>query len=94
MSKVDETYEMFDNITQAAEGAESVQKDISLVIDDSRNKLQTLCGFFEHLKKQYDKVMQHIRSASNMGTTKSAMYEDIDNMMSQIPPIISDHSAD
>lgn len=91
LSKVEETYEMFDNITQAAEGAESVQKEISLVIDDSKNKLQTLCGFFEHLKKQYERVMQHIRSASKMGTTKSAMYEDIDNMMSQIPPIIRDY---
>lgn len=94
LSKVEETYEMFDNITQAAEGAESVQKEISLVIDDSKNKLQTLCGFFEHLKKQYERVMQHIRSASKMGTTKSAMYEDIDNMMSQIPPIIRDYGTE
>ena len=94
LSKVDETYEMFDNITQAAEGAESVQKEISQVIDDSKNILQTLCGFFEQLKKQYQKVMQHIRSASKMGTTKSAMYEDIDNMMSQIPPLIKDYSAE
>lgn len=94
LSKVDETYDMFDHITQAAEGAESVQKEISLVIDDSKTKLQTLSGFFEQLKMQYEKVMQHIRSASKMGTTKSAMYEDIDNMMCQIPPIIEDYSAE
>ena len=94
LSKVDETYEMFDNITQAAEGAESVQKEISLVIDDSKSRLQAMSGFFEKLKMHYEKVMQHIRSASKMGTTKSAMYEDIDNMMSQIPPVISDYSAE
>ncbi|MDE6701849.1 MAG: chemotaxis protein [Acetatifactor sp.] len=94
LSKVDETYKMFDNITQSADGAQSVQREISLVIDGSKAKLQTLNSFFEQLKKQYEKVMQHINRASKMGTTKSAMYEDIDNMMSQIPPIISDYSAE
>lgn len=93
LSKVDETYAMFDQITQAADGAESVQAEISMVIDNSKNKLQTLGVFFDKMKKQYEKVMQHINRVNNMGTTKSAMYEDIDNMMAQIPPIIDDYNA-
>lgn len=92
ISKVDETYEMFDHITQAAEETESVQSEISLVIDDSKAKLHTLDDFFDQIKKQYEKVMRHINRVNIMGTTKSAMYEDIDNMMSQIPPIINDYS--
>lgn len=93
ISKVDETYEMFDHITQAAEETESVQSEISLVIDDSKAKLHTLDKFFDQIKQQYEKVMQHINRVNIMGTTKSAMYEDIDNMMSQIPPIINDYSG-
>lgn len=93
LSKVDETYAMFDRITQAADGAESVQTEISQVIDESKSKLQLLNGFFEKIKKQYETVLQHINRVSNMGTTKSAMYEDIDNMMAQIPPIIDDYNA-
>lgn len=93
LSKVDDTYAMFDNITQAAEGAESVQTEISQVIHESKSKLQNLSSFFGQMKMQYEKVMQHINRASQMGTTKSAMYEDIDNMMSQIPPVIKDYSA-
>lgn len=93
LTKVDETYAMFDRITQAADGAESVQTEISQVIDDSRSKLQTLSLFFDKMKKQYETVMQHINRVSSMGTTKSAMYEDIDNMMAQIPPIIDDYNA-
>lgn len=93
LSKVDETYEMFDSITQAAEGATSVQTEISQVIDDSKMELQTVCGFFEKMKEQYREVKQHINRVSKMGTTKSAMFEDIDNMMSQIPPIIKDYNA-
>lgn len=93
LSKVDETYEMFDNITQAAESATTVQTDISQVIDDSRVALDTLCSFFEKIKKRYQEVMQHINRVSNMGTTKSAMFEDVDNMLSQIPPIIKDYTS-
>ena len=93
LTKVDETYAMFAQITQAADGAESVQTEISQVIDDSKNKLQTLSSFFDKMKKQYETVMRHINRVSSMGTTKSAMYEDIDNMMAQIPPIINDYNA-
>lgn len=93
LSKVEETYDMFDNITQAAEGATSVQSEISRVIDDSRLALQNLCGFFDNTKKQYQEVVRHINRASNLGTIKSAMFEDIDNMLSQIPPIIEDYTT-
>lgn len=93
LTKVDETYAMFDKITEAAGGAETVQTEISGVIDDSKSKLNTLSSFFEKLKKHYDTVMQHINRVNSMGTTKSAMYEDIDNMMAQIPPIIDDYNA-
>ena len=40
------------------------------------------------IKGQYQEVLKHISKATYLGTTKSAMFEDIDNMMSQIPPII------
>ncbi|MDE7331528.1 MAG: chemotaxis protein [Lachnospiraceae bacterium] len=90
--KVEETYEMFDSITQAAEGASSVQTEIAQVVDNSNAALQTLYDFFENTKVQYQEVVKYINSASNLGTTKSAMFEDIDNMLSQIPPIIEDYS--
>lgn len=93
LSRVDETYEMFDNITQAAESATSVQTEISQVIDSSKAELQNVCGFFDKVKERYQEVMQHINSASKMGTTKSAMFEDIDNMLSQIPPVIKDYTG-
>lgn len=91
ISKVDETYEMFNNITEAAEGATLVQTEISQVIDSSKMELETLCGFFDRIKIRYQEVMQHINRASKMGTTKSAMFEKVDNMLSQIPPVVKDY---
>ncbi len=92
-AKVEETYEMFDNITQAAEGTTAVQAEISQVVDNSNAAIQTLYDFFDNMKRQYQEVVKHIDHASNLGTTKSAMFEDIDNMLSQIPPIIEDYNS-
>ncbi len=90
MEMVKETSAMFDSITQAADGAVQVQSEITRTIDDSRRALQLLRGFFDQIKAQYQEVVRHIRRASHLGTTKSAMFEDVDNLMSQIPPVVKD----
>lgn len=93
LGKVNETYEMFDEITRSAEGATAVHNEISKVIDDSKNALDMLCGFFEQIKNLNQDVVKHISQAGKLGTTKSAMYEDIDNLMAQIPPIIKEYTS-
>lgn len=90
---VNSTSQSFAQITSAAEGASSVQTEISAVIDDSQKTLESVCRFFDNIKVQYGEVIKHLRRASNLGTTKSAMFEDIDNMLSQIPPVIQDQNA-
>ena len=90
LEKVQDTYENFDHITQAAESAVTVQSEISMVLEESRGALQDLCAYFDETKKQYKQVVKHINRASALGTTKSAMFEDIDNLMAQIPPIINE----
>ena len=87
---VNGTSESFQQISAVAEGTSAVQTEISGVIAESQGALQTLCQFFDGLRLQNQEVMTHIGRASNLGTTKSAMFEDIDNMLSQIPHIIKD----
>ena len=88
--KVNETYDMFDEITRSAESATEVHTEISGVIDQSKAALQRLCEFFVQAKNQYQVVVKHINQASALGTTKSTMFEDIDNMMAQMPPIFKE----
>lgn len=88
--KVNDTYQMFDHITQAAEGATAVQTEISNVVLDSKTALQSVHDFFFRTKKQYEEVVKNINHANQLGTTKSAIFEDIDNMLSQIPPMIEE----
>ena len=87
---VNSTYESFHKITETAEGTASVQTEISGVIEDSQKELNVIGQFFDDIKMQYNEVVKHIERASSLGTTKSAMFEDIDNMLSQIPPIIKE----
>ena len=90
VEKVRETSEMFDRIIKAADGAAFVQSEISGVIEKSQTSLSAVRSFFERIKDRYQEVMKHIERASTLGTTKSAMFEDIDNMISQIPPIVEE----
>ena len=87
---VRQTENSFERITAAAEGAVSVQDGISGVIGSAQMELQILCQFFDRIKDQYQEVVRHIDYASQLGTTKSAMFEDMDNMISQIPPLVGD----
>lgn len=93
LDKVEETYEMFRDISAAAESATTVQSEIDGVIQDSKQALQALCGYFDKIKGQYREVVQHINYASRLGTTKSSMFEDLDNMLSQITPMINDYTS-
>ncbi len=91
---VSQTEGSFGKITAAAEGAVSVQDGISGVIQASQQELMDLRQFFDRIKDQYQEVVKHIESASRLGTTKSAMFEDIDNMISQMPPFVRDMEND
>ncbi len=88
MGAVEGASNAFEQITAATEGASAVQTEISGVINFSNQQLQVICQFFDTIKLQYQKVVQHIERASALGASKSAMFEDMDNITSQLPPIV------
>ncbi len=90
LENVDVTYDMFDKITVAASGADVVQERINQAVDSSQAELANLSQGFDQMKARYQKVLEHIERASEMGTTKSAMFEDMDNMVSQVVPIMKE----
>ena len=94
MDIVDQTDESFRDITSAAEGAVAVQTEISDVIQTSQSELQIIVQFFERIKDLNQEVVKHITQASRLGTTKIAMFEDMDNMISQLPPLAMDLEKD
>lgn len=91
VDSVNTTYDMFDEIISAADGAETVQDKITATITESREKLNEAKQSFADTEAQYKKVMAHIEKARELGTMKGSMFEDVDNMLSQIAPIIEEY---
>lgn len=91
MSSVNTTYDMFDEIISAADGAETVQERITATITESKEKLDEVKQSFIDTEAQYKKVIKHIEKARELGTMKGSMFEDVDNMLSQIAPIIEEY---
>ncbi len=90
IENVDVTRDMFEKIIVAAGGADAVHESITQAVDSSQMELDNLSLGFEQMKNRYRNVLEHIERASEMGTTKSAMFEDMDNMLSQVVPIMEE----
>lgn len=90
LEMVDSTYQMFDKITDAAGSADDVQSHIANALDMTNAELDAINKTITQNDNQYQKVLDHIVEANTLGTTKSSMFEDMDNMISQIKPILQD----
>ena len=87
---VEATFTVFDQITAAAAGAREVQDKIGDAIAASERELNEVSCSFGQTEQQYQELMGHIAKANDLGTTKGALFEDMDNMISQIDPIVNE----
>lgn len=92
IEKVESTYQMFDKITLAADSASKVQDHIAEAIDMTNTELDEVSRTISDTTNQYQNVLEHIERANDLGTTKSSMFEDMDNMLSQIEPLVKEYS--
>ena len=90
IEEVEATFTVFDQITTAAVGAREVQDKIGDAIAASEKELNEVSHSFEQTEQQYQELMGHIARANDLGTTKGALFEDMDNMISQIDPMVSE----
>ena len=90
LQNVDATYETFDRITDAAGGADAVQQQIAQAAEKAGKELSEVSKSFDQMESQYRNVLEHIEKAGDLGTTKSAMFESMDHMLSQIEPMIKE----
>ena len=90
MENVDATYQMFDKIISAAGGAGDVQMQIDDAIQTADSELGMVQESISVMEGQYGEVQGHINRANELGTTKSSMFEDMDNMLSQVAPMVEE----
>lgn len=89
IENVSETQETIGKITEAADGADLVQKEIQTATNEAGQGLDRINTAFSDIENQYHMVNDYIDSANNLGTTKSVMFENMDNMLEQVQPYIN-----
>ena len=91
MTDLDTANSTFDNINTAASGADTVQMQITEAANNANAELSEVSGAFERISEQYQNVSAHIERANQLGTTKSVLFENIDNMAEQIEPLVKSY---
>lgn len=86
----DAAYGVFEQIIKAADGAKEVQEEIGEVTQSSEKRLSDVKDCFDDQEQQLQKVLAHIERANDLGTTKSSMFEDMNNLVSQLAPVAKD----
>lgn len=86
----DAAYVVFEQIIKAADAAKEVQEEIGEVTQSSEKRLSDVKDCFDDQEQQLQKVLAHIERANDLGTTKSSMFEDMNNLVSQLAPIAKD----
>ena len=86
----DAAYGVFEQIIKAADAAKEVQEEIGEVTQSSEKRLSDVKDCFDDQEQQLQKVLAHIERANDLGTTKSSMFEDMNNLVSQLAHIAKD----
>ena len=87
---VDEANATFDAIVESAQETDKVQEEIAAAAKAADRDFSDINVAYEKLNRNYDDLMDHIKNVNVLGTTKSGLFEDLDNMVSQIVPILED----
>lgn len=88
IEEVDATYKQFDSIIATAAGANEVKAQIIDASNSAKEELSLVDATFADEEVMLCEVMEHIDKVSELGTTKSSTYENIANMLEQIPKLI------
>ena len=89
LQEVDETKATFDEIIESANGANAVQQEISDTAYTASDELSKIGRSFTDINNKYDALVNQLDRVNSLGTTKSSVFEHIDNLVSQIPPIVN-----
>ncbi|MCR4717830.1 MAG: chemotaxis protein [Lachnospiraceae bacterium] len=82
------TKEKFTQINEAAHGADEVQAEINEATSVASSELGDIDRAFATISSKYQDVETHLAEANEVGTTKSVVFENMENMLSQIEPYV------
>ena len=65
-----------------------MQREISDAAETAASELKKLESSFDSLNNEYDTLLRKLDRVNDLGTTKSGIFETMDNLLSQVSPMI------
>ena len=90
VESVNEAHTTFDHITEVASGTEDVRREITDEASEAERDIRNADASFSMVESQYGTLQGHIHAASDLGTQKSSLFENMENMLSQLQPLVED----
>ena len=89
IEETDESYSSFDEIVASANGTDAVQQEIADAAETAATELKRLENDFDSLNSQYDTLLNKLDRVNDLGTTKSGIFERMDDLLSQVSPLVN-----
>ena len=90
VESVNEAHTTFDHITEVASGTEDVRREITDEASEAERDIRNADASFSMVESRYGTLQGHIHAASDLGTQKSSLFENMENMLSQLQPLVED----
>ncbi len=90
MKDVDDANATFSEIVESANATDSVQEVITEAAQLADRDFGQISDAYDALNQNYDDLMEHIVRVNDLGTSKSGIFEDMDNLVSQILPTLEE----
>jgi len=90
LEDVSATNDTFGEIITSASKADEVQKNIVETSKIANKEFADIDKSFKDIDNNYNVLVGHIEKASKLGTIKSNVFEDVDNLVGQIMPILNE----
>lgn len=88
--QVSQTNILFNNIKESVGGVINVQKAIAGYVDDCNNTADHIQEDVTNAKESYIGVAENINQLSTDITRKNMYYEEMENLLNQVDPIVED----
>ena len=90
IATVDEAYVTFENIITSTGKSDEVQESIRVATGEASEQIGVIENKFDEISNDCNRLMEQLEKVNSLGTTKSGVFENIDNLVSQLDPIVKD----
>ena len=90
IATVDEAYVTFENIITSTAKSDEVQESIRVATGEASEQIGVIENKFDDISNDCNLLMEQLEKVNSLGTTKSGVFENIDNLVSQLDPIVKD----